>query len=59
MGSDSPPAWSVCSALGEQAASLEITSRGKEIVGAGQQQVRFVWAIVGAFRSQLESALSP
>ena len=30
--------------------SLEITFRDcKEIVGAGQQQVRFVWASVGAF----------
>ncbi len=30
--------------------SLEITFRdGKEVVGAGQQQVRFVWANVGAF----------
>ncbi len=30
--------------------SLEITFRDcKEIVGAGQQQVRFVWANIGAF----------
>ena len=30
--------------------SLEITFRdGKEVVGAGQQQVRFVWANIGAF----------
>jgi len=30
--------------------SLEITFRDcKEVVGAGQQQVRFVWANVGAF----------
>ncbi|MDB5351282.1 MAG: hypothetical protein JWN86_2529 [Planctomycetota bacterium] len=30
--------------------SLEITSRDcKEVVGAGQQQVRFIWADVGAF----------
>jgi hypothetical protein len=30
--------------------SLEITFRDcKEIVGAGQQQVRFIWASVGAF----------
>ncbi len=30
--------------------SLEITFRGcKEIVGAGQQQVRFIWASIGAF----------
>jgi hypothetical protein len=30
--------------------SLEITFRDcKEVVGAGQQQVRFVWASVGAF----------
>ena len=30
--------------------SLEITFRDcKEVVGAGQQQVRFVWASIGAF----------
>ena len=30
--------------------SLEITFRDcKEVVGAGQQQVRFVWANIGAF----------
>jgi hypothetical protein len=30
--------------------SLEITFRDcKEVVGVGQQQVRFVWAYVGAF----------
>ena len=30
--------------------SLEITFREcKEVVGAGQQQVRFIWANIGAF----------
>lgn len=34
--------------------SLEITFRDcKEIVGAGQQQVRFVWASIGAFHACL------
>jgi hypothetical protein len=34
--------------------SLEITFRdGKEVVGAGRQQVRFLWASVGAFHGCL------
>ena len=34
--------------------SLEIAFRDcKEVVGAGQQQVRFVWANIGAFRADL------
>lgn len=48
----SDPTASVADILGEVAArfSLEITFRDvKDIVGAGQQQVRFVWANVGAF----------
>ena len=46
------PAASVADILGRVADrfSLEITFRDcKEVVGAGQQQVRFVWANVGAF----------
>jgi hypothetical protein len=46
------PAASVADILGTVADrfSLEITFRDcKEVVGAGQQQVRFVWANVGAF----------
>ena len=46
------PTASVADILGAVANrfSLEITFRDcKEIVGAGQQQVRFVWANVGAF----------
>ena len=59
---DEPTGWraffctdvsaSVADILGAVAArfSLEITFRDcKEIVGAGQQQVRFVWANLGAF----------
>jgi hypothetical protein len=59
---DEPTGWvaffctdvsaSVADILGTIAArfSLEITFRDcKEVVGAGQQQVRFVWANVGAF----------
>jgi hypothetical protein len=46
------PTATVADILGEVAArfSLETTFRDvKEIVGAGQQQVRFVWANIGAF----------
>ncbi len=46
------PSASVADILETMAArfSLEITFRDcKEVVGAGQQQVRFVWANVGAF----------
>jgi hypothetical protein len=46
------PSASVADILGTIAArfSLETTFRDcKEVVGAGQQQVRFVWASVGAF----------
>jgi hypothetical protein len=46
------PSASVADILGAIAArfSLETTFRNcKEVVGAGQQQVRFVWASVGAF----------
>jgi hypothetical protein len=50
------PAATVADILGAVADrfSLEITFRDcKQVVGAGQQQVRFIWANIGAFHSCL------